>query len=292
MNKQLVLLSIVVLVFSLLFSCNKKITVEEARERIEGLVARGVPESEMSKIRMYLFNMESAKSTGNQGPYRRYRSSLDLALNEFEERMVVLLDESGPIIDSLKEVVEEKKGNLKGLHLEAADSLLAAFDSLVKTNQLLLARTRLEQYNLKMDTLITMQNVADSLRNQFVGAWVMEKESPDRRFNVVERTEIHMRRDGTLYIMESKRGRTSESTREDWEFRSTGTWDLKGDIAYHYIENEKRIRQNFHTLDPQTGRWRKESKPAYDSTFTDGSRDRYAAYSALKEDYRKFPIRN
>lgn len=289
--KKLCSLFAVALVLLLSAGCSSKISVEEAKAKIEELAAKGVPEEDMQDVRMYLYQMETSKKSGNTGTFRNYQDSLHSALGSFETRMTKLLEESGPVIDSLKKVCEEKKTKLTGLHLKEAEPNVAKIDSLLNANQLLMARARLEKFNLDLDTLMMEQKTADSLREHFVGAWVMEKESEDKRYNVVERTEIHMRPDSTLYIMEKKKGKTSDNTIEDWEFRSTGTWDIKGDVAYHYINKEKCVRHHFHSRNPETGKWKKQSKEPYDSTITNGSKDRYAVYADLDKDFKKFPIR-
>jgi hypothetical protein len=135
------------------------------------------------------------------------------------------------------------------------------------------------------------QKLADSLRKEFVGIWVMEQESPDKRYNVVERKEIHMRPDGSLYIMEGKKGKISDDAMEDWLFESRGMWDVMGDVAHHYITREKRVRQIFEGTDPNTGKRRRESQPPYDSAVAKGSKDAFASWDALNKDYKRFPIR-
>ncbi|MFP4164077.1 MAG: hypothetical protein ACLFQB_09605 [Chitinispirillaceae bacterium] len=289
--KKTCFLSVTALVLLLSAGCSSKISIEEAKAKIQKLADKGVPEEEMQDVRMFLHQMESAKKTGNTGTFRTYQDSLDYALANFETKMTKILQESGPIVDSLKKVTEEKMGKLKRLHLESAEPTAQKIDSLIKAKQLLLARDRLEKFDGELDTLVKEQKTADSLWGDFVGCWVLEKESPDKKFNVVERTEIHMRPDSSLFIVEKKKGKTSENTRDDWEFRSTGTWDVKGDVAHHHIEKEKCVRQKFWSRNPETGKWKKQIKPPYDSTVSDGSKDRYAVYEDLKEDFKKFPVR-
>ncbi len=290
MNKvlSLVTLSLVLVLFS---GCGSKVSIEQAKAKIDELAAKGVPESDMADLKLFLYQMETAKKTGSSGIYRLYQDSLTKALGDFEANMTSLLEKAGPAIDSLKKITDEKMAKLKGLHLKNAEPTKGIIDSLIKNTQPLMARARLEKFDLELDTLIMQQNLADSVRKQIVGAWVLEKESPDPQFNVVERTEIVMKPDGSLFIMERKKGKTSESSIEDWEYRSTGTWDLMGDVAVHYITNEKRIRQNFQYVDQKTGKWKKESKPPYDSTYSNHAKDREVAYEELKRDFKKFPIK-
>ncbi|MDR0306656.1 MAG: hypothetical protein LBI42_07440 [Chitinispirillales bacterium] len=283
-------LSLTITAALLSLGCGSKVSIEEGKAKIEELAARGVPDREMSTLKMYIVHMEGAKRIGNSSTFKIYQDSLTTALGEFEGKMNVLLESAGPFIDSVKKVNDEKTATLKGLHLKEAEKGAKIVDSIMNTNQKLMARARIESFSLDLDTLIQQQKTADSLRNQFVGIWVMEQESADRRFKLVERTEIHMRPDGSLYIMEGKKGDTSEDSREDWVFQSTGTWDLMGDVAHHYITNEKRVKQDFSFRDA-SGKWTKKSEKPYDSTITNGSKDRYAAWESLNKDYKRFPIK-
>jgi hypothetical protein len=291
MGKATVLIVVAALAACVLAGCSNKVTIEEGKAKIEELASKGVPEREMSSLRMYLFHMETAKRTGNSSQFRVYQDSLTRALSDFEGKMGAILEESGPFMDSLRGTFDERIALLKGLHLESVEKRVASLDSLKQIgSQKLLARNRLESFSLDLDTLVIMQRLADSLRGQFVGIWVMEMESPDPSQKVVERTEIHMRADGTLFIMEGKRSNTPDF-REDWLFESYGTWDLRGDVAHHYVTREKRVRQIFEAVDPQTGRWRREAQPPFDSTVAKGTKDRYADWAALNKDYQRFPIR-
>jgi len=277
---------------ALAVGCGSKVSLEDGKAKVAELAAKGVPEREMSDIKMYLFQMETAKKTGNGGQFKMYQDSLTRALGSFEEKMGALLENAGPYMDSLMKACDEKIAGLKGLHLEAAQKARAPVDSLRQIeSQKLYARGRVQDFALEVDTLVIQQNLADSLRNEFVGIWIMEQEPADSRFKMVERTEIHMRPDGSLFIMEGKKGQISEDAREDWLFESRGTWDIMGDVAYHYIAKEKRVRQIFEGVDPQTGKRRTQSQPPYDSTLAKGSKDRYVAYDELKKDYKRFPIK-
>lgn len=274
-----------------LAGCGGGVSLEDGRARIAALVERGVPESEMSALRMYLFNMETAQRTGNSSAFRTFQDSLTTALAEFEERMEVLLAESGPFMDSVRRAADDKIAQLRGLHLDAANRGKGRVDSLMQIeSQKLNARYRLEAWSRELDTLVEKQQLADSLRPHFVGLWVTEKESPNPQERIIERTEIRMTADGGLTVRESRRSNTP-IMREDWLFESTGTWDLLGDVAHHYITREKRVRNIFEALDPETGRWRRETHPPYDSVVAPGTKDRFAAWSALNADYKFFPIR-
>ena len=293
MRKTVLLLTAALAVcLSLGLGCSKKVSIEEGKARIKELATHGVPERYMSNLKIYISQMETAKRIGNGNQFRTYQDSLTAALAEFEAKMAELLNESGPYMDSLMKTSDEKIAGLRGLHLEAAQKGRAAVEALMQTeSEKLRARNRLEAFALDVDTLVIQQRVADSLRDRYIGIWIMEREAADPRFKLVERTEIHMRPDGSLFIMEGKRGNISENAKEDWMFESSGTWDLMGDVAHHYITKEKRIRQIFEGIDPATGKWRKETQPPYDSTVAKGTKDRFASWSTLNEDFTRFPVR-
>ena len=277
---------------ALAVGCGSKVSLEDGKAKVAELAAMGVPEREMSDINMYLFQMATAKKTGNSGQFKLYQDSLTRALGDFESKMDAILETAGPLMDSLMRASDEKIAGLKGLHLEAARKSRAPVDSLMKIeSQKLYAKGRAQDFALYVDTLVIQQRLADSLRGQFVGIWVMEREPADSRFKMVERTEIHMRPDGSLYIMEGKKGQIDQDAREDWLFESRGTWDVMGDVAYHYLTREKRVRQIFEGIDPQTGARRKQSQPPYDSTLAKGTKDRYVAWDELNKDYKRFPIK-
>ena len=272
--------------------CGSKVSVEEGKAKIEELASKGVPEREMSDLKMYLYQMETAKTTGNSSQFKTYQDSLTRALADFEGKMTAILEQAGPFMDSLRRACDDKIAPLKGLHLEAAEKGKGPVDSLMQIeSQKMYARNRLVAWSLELDTLAAQQKLADSLRGEFVGKWIMEKASPDPKHKMVERKEIVMRANGTLSIMEGRKGQINDYESEDWLFESSGTWDVMGDVAYHYITKEKRVRQIFEGIDPQTGKRRKESQPPYDSTVAKGSRDNSWSWSELgKEGFHRFPI--
>jgi len=282
-------LAVVALAAAVFVGCAKKVSIEEGKAKVQELASKGVPDREMSDIKMYIFQMETAQKTGNNSLFSTYQDSLTAALAAFETKMADILANAGPFMDSLKQACDGKVAQLKGLHLAAAEKGKKPIDSLMAIeSQKLYARDRLEAWALELDTLVTLQKLADSLRGEFIGIWVMEKESPDKRYPRVERNEIHMKKDGTLFIMEGGKGKLDDFSSDDWLFESYGTWDLLGDVAQHYITREKCVRQIFTGKDPQTGKMRTEKKPTYDSTVVKGKKDRFVAWDELNKEYKRF----
>jgi hypothetical protein len=282
-------LAVVALTVAVSAGCAKKISIEEGKAKIAELASRGVPEREMSDLKMYLFQMETAQKMGNSSQFGIYRDSLATALAAFEAKMANILANAGPFMDSLRTASDAKLAQLKGLHLEEAETGKGPVDSLMAIeSQKLYARDRLIDWTLKLDTLVTLQKLADSLREEFVGIWVNELESPDKRIKRTERKEIHMKKDGTLYIMSGVKGKIDDNSSEDWLFETYGTWDLFGDEAQHNITREKRVRQIYTGMDPQTGKLLTEKKPPYDSTIAKGKRTEFVKWNDLNKEYKRF----
>ncbi|MDR3011590.1 MAG: hypothetical protein LBU70_00030 [Chitinispirillales bacterium] len=264
--------------------CSDRVSVESGQARIDKLAAMGVPDSELRELRIHLARMKGGGAT-----FKTTQASLTAALKELEERVAKLLEESGPFMDSLRKACNGKLTLLSGIHLDTAKAGQWSVDSLMQLeDQQLRARYRLETWSAWLDTLVVKQQVADSLRSRFIGIWIKELESPDPQEMIVERTEIHMRPDSTLFIMESKRANTPYM-REDWRFETMGTWDLLGDVALHYVTRERRVRQTFAAIDESTGRWRTETQDPFDSTVAKGTKDRFATWAALNAQYKHFP---
>jgi len=269
--------------------CAKKVSLEEGKAKVQELASKGVPEREMSDIKMYLFQMETAQKTGQNYQFRTYQDSLTAALGAFEARMSDILANAGPYMDSVRSACDGKVALLKGLHLAAAEKGKKSIDSLMGIeSQKLYARSRLEDWAVELDTLVLQQKLADSLRGEFVGIWVMEKESPDKSLKRVERTEIHMDKDGKLKLVEGGKGKLDAVSSDDWLIESYGTWDVMGDVVQQYITREKLIRQIFTGIDPQTGKQRTESKAPYDSVIAKGKKSNYISWEDLNKDFKRF----
>jgi hypothetical protein len=282
-------LAVVALTAAVSAGCAKKVSIEEGKAKVAELASKGVPEREMSDIKMYIFQMETAQRMGNSSQFGTYQDSLAAALAVFETRMADILAKAGPFMDSLRQACEGKVKQLNGLHLAEAEKGKRPIDSLMAIeSQRLYARDRLEAWALELDTLITLQKLADSLRNEFVGTWVMEKESPDKRLKRLERKEIHMKKDGTLFIMHGEKGKIDDVSSDDWLFETYGTWDVMGDVAQHYITREKRVRQIFTGIDPQTNKLRTDKQPPYDSTIAKGKRTEFVVWDELNKEYKRF----
>jgi hypothetical protein len=290
--KKFIVLAIAALIVCVSVGCAKKMSIEEGKAKIAELIAKGVPEREMTTLRMYLFQMETAQKIGNSSQFKIYQDSLTTALTAFEEEMNALLERAGPFMDSLRRACDDKIAQLKGMHLEEAEKGKGSIDSIMQIESKKLdARFQLESYSFQLDTLIMMQNAADSLRDQFAGTWGTEQEHKGDGNDVFEWTYITMNPNGTFLIEDGKKSRLNDGTRENWAFNKSGTWDLKGDVVYHFVTREKCLYNEYTGFDPQLGKQRTVKHPTYDSTFAKGKKFEYISWDALNKEYTRAPKR-
>ncbi len=263
-----------------------RMSLEEAQAKIDELSDAGMPDSALSSAKVHLYQAKSAKTTGNSGIARRSTDSLIIALDRAEQQYAEWMESFAPVVDSLTAVLGEKKVNLTGLQLKAADSAVAVIDSFVGRNWMIQARAQA----LKADTLLTQlvqdEEKAQEIRKKLPGKWVGIRDAKtEGGKKAVEKRIVVFGGDGSLHLTESMKGFTSDNFKEDWEFISSGTWDVKGDTAVLKISEEKCTRQNFWTL--KDGAWKKDAKPTYDTTITDGSKDKTMTFEYIKEYFKK-----
>jgi len=261
-------------------------SLDEAEARIDELSAAGMPDSALSSAKVFLYQAKSAKTTGNSGIARRHTDSLIIALDGAQQQYAAWMESFSPQVDSLAAVLNEKKTDLTGMQLRAADSAVSVIDSLVAKNWMIQAKAQA----LKADNLLTQlvldEEKARVTRKKLPGKWVgIRDATTESGKKAVEKRIVVFGPDGSLQLTESMKGFTSDNFKEDWEFISSGTWDLKGDTAILRISKEKCTRQNFWTLND--GRWKKDTKPTYDTTITDGSKDKTMTFEYINEYFKK-----
>jgi len=257
--------------------------IDEAKSRIEALKAKGVPDSLLSSPRVFLSQVQSAKKGGNSGILRQYGDSLMNSIERAETWYEASIKEAKPFVDSLRQSLSSRKEGLSGLHLAYADSILNAADSLVKNNLVFTAKDKCLHLDTMLPKLHEEQVVAQKIQPRLLGKWnstrVVEK------LGGVEKRTLQFGKDGSLKVTESMKGQTQPALKEDWEFISWGTYALRGDTVYFNIEREKCPRQIF--WNRQDNKWVKSEKPVYDSTITDGRKDRFMTYDYIKEQFKK-----
>ncbi|MCX7727706.1 MAG: hypothetical protein N2053_12770, partial [Chitinispirillaceae bacterium] len=86
-------------------------------ERIKALEEKGVPDSMLASVKVYLYNTKSLAKTGQAGKARQYKDSLKTGLALVEGWYEETMKKNKPIVDSLRKSFVERKASLSGLPL-------------------------------------------------------------------------------------------------------------------------------------------------------------------------------
>jgi hypothetical protein len=195
-----------------------------------------------------------------------------------------------PYIASMRAKFQKTGEKLSGLHKARLDSLTSIVDSLTAQNWLIGAEAEANKLDTLLPRLLFDQKRADELRRRVTGSWVCTNKithEVDKTVNAVEKKIFTFNTDGSGNLVENKQGKSSPFLKEDWEFRSWGTWDLFGDTVYIFVNRFASVRQNFEEFHQNDGKivWEKKAHPVYDSTITDHSQDRWISFADLKSDF-------
>lgn len=278
-------------VLSLNLQCgglNKKKT-QDVENRIKVLESKGVPDSLTAGIKVFLYNYTTAKKLGNSTEASKMTDSVFNTLKSAEKWYQDFLAQNKSELLSSISTLQGQKKDLSGLQLKMADSILTIIDSLVKSDLLIKAKEQISYTKTLMPTLIKDQETATKLKPALVGSWkdahVVKAE--EGNFKYVETTLYSFKANGTFEGSEDRKGQSSPYFKEDWQFISWGTYDLKGDTVYLFVNREKCPRQIYTQLNIKDNKWKVDKKPTYDSTITDHGKDRSIPFTYLKQNYKK-----
>lgn len=274
----------------LIMNCGKKGPSFE--ERIQTLTDKGTPDSILADVKVNLYQYTSAKKASQAGAARTAKIALKEGLAKAEAWFEEQMQQSGPIVTAQKNELEDMKAQLSGMPLKDADSMMVVADSLVKMNWLLAARAKYDQIKETMQILLKNEATAKELRPKLIGTWKdVHTLSPPResglRFKAVDKRTFKFSEDGSFWSSEERKGQTTEFLKEDWKFISWGRFDLMGDTIYQFIEREKCTKQVYTQKNVKLNKWESKANPTYDSTITDGKKDRFIVYSDLKLEFKK-----
>lgn len=285
------LYSCIIVFFALLFAgCGKKGPGAEAR--IKALEEQGVPDSVLSSVKVYLYNVTTLGKTGQMGKVRKYKDSLKAGIAAAEAWYEKAMQENKIFIDSLRPTLDKRKTELTGLPLKDYDSMLAVADSFVALNWLVQARTEFEKCDEAMGVFLKNQERAEQIRPKLYGTWtdvhVVRPASEDGgNYKATEKKVFTFKKDGSFKAIESMNGQTTPYMKENWEFQSWGTYDLMGDSIYLFVTREKCAKQIFTQLNVKTNKWKRNVKPTYDSTITNNAKDKFITYDDLKLAFKR-----
>ncbi len=271
-------------------NCGRKGPTYE--ERIKALEEKGVPDSVLANVKVYLYQVNAARKSAQAGKARTYSDSLKKGMVAAEAWYEQAMQTNRPIVEKLRNSFVERKASLSGIRLTDADSLLKIADSLIAKNWLVQARTKLESFDTIMGILVKNEQKAKEIRKLLIGTWkdvhvVRPNEDEGYKWKAVETRIYKFGADGSFEGHEELHGQTAPIRKEDWKFLSWGKYDLMGDTIYQFITREKCVEQVYHFLDPKTNKWRREEQKTYDSTITNGSKDRFIVFSDLKLEFKK-----
>ena len=299
MKQRLAILASAVFIVSLIASCGvSDKMLDDADKRLKMLKAKGLPDSVLSQPQVHLYQARDAKKRSQYSDSKRearmaaklLKKELVRAEAYYREKVSKLR----PKVDSLTAIIKKNREQLSGLTLKRYDSLGAAIDSFSKIDWLMQAYARAQELVAATPQFNADVARAKELRAVLPGEWVctqQDKSTENKDINAVTKKIFTFGKDGKAKFVESKKGQSGLYLKEDWEFVSTGTWDVAGDTVHLFTSRFAAVRQMFERMYLSDGgkkkEWRKEPKPTYDSAITDGSQDRFVAYADLKEDFEQ-----
>lgn len=274
---------------------NKK-TIETAQKRIETLKTQGVPDSLLSMAKVYLSQVEIFVDKGKTPEAKKSAEELEKQLTDAESYYKNQISNLLPSIESLKSQIKASRDEFSALQGKKIDSMLTIVDSFVGIKWYLQAHTTAQEISNRIPQFREDQKKANDIIKKIPGEWVCTnhiKGTENKEINAIEKKIFTFNKNGSVKLIENKKGRSGPFLKEDYEYKSLGTWDVLGDTVYLFVNQFAAVRQNFERMHKEGKKliWKKETHAPYDSTITDGSQDRNIVYSDLTGDFvqtRKF----
>lgn len=269
--------------------CVSQKTIDTYEARLKVLEEKGLPDSVLSTIRVYLTQAKEGKRRSNGMIAKAGIDSVKSYILKAEKWSDGLIQTTKPYVDSLLQYFNEKKKTLTGLQLKQADSLLAIIDSHVRKNWYMQARTFVDYLDTLLPVLLADEANAAKVAANIAGKWTLNKKHTEDGANALEKTLVTFGKDGTFQMNEEMKGLTKPMLKEDWQFESAGTYAIKGDTILLTVKKEKCLRETYWNLVDKGGKqeWVKSEKKPYEKEITDGSKDRFFTYEYLKESFKK-----
>jgi hypothetical protein len=290
--KRFVAVALCLSALMILASCSvSERSLKNAEKRINTLLQRGVPDSSLSRAKVFLYQARDAVQRENHGLARSSADSMRVLIAQAEEKYARDMERLKPYLANLRAKAQQTRNEISGLHAKRLDSLLRRVDSLTQINWLIAAEAEANKVDSLLPRFKFEQQRADELRTRVTGSWVCSNKithDVDKTVNAVEKKIFTFNPDGKATLVENKQGKSSPFLKEDWEFRSWGTWDLYGDTVCMFVNRFACTRQNFEEYHNNNGKitWDKKVDPTYDSTITDHSQDRWISYTDLTTDFK------
>jgi hypothetical protein len=265
--------------------CISQKTIDSYGDRLKSLEEKGVPDSLLSSIRVYISQANEGKRSGNGTVTKASVDSLKTSVAAAEKWSDDLVATAKPHVDSLQKLFTGQKAGLTGMQLKEADSLLAVLDSYVKKSWYQQAQTTADYINSVMPVLLKDEAAALTVAKELPGTWIKMKKHTENGANAVEKRTVTFDKNGTFTMDEQMKGQTSQQLKEDWQFMSQGTYSIKGDTLLLNVQKEQCPREIYENL--VKGKWVKNAKKPHDTTITNGSKDQFFTFDYLKDLYAK-----
>ncbi|NLD93473.1 MAG: hypothetical protein GX639_12485 [Fibrobacter sp.] len=261
----------------------------DVENRIKTLTAKGVPDSVIVDTKLYIVNYTTAKKLYKSNDAAKYADSIMIGI-ELAEKWYsdFIAANKANILNSITSFNAEKT-KLTGMQLRAADSIGTIIDSLVKRDLIVDAQDKVKEALAILPSILKDQQKASKIKPLLTGTWkdVHKVADPETSQNYTETSVYTFKGDGSFEGSESRKGQSTPFMKEDWEFLSTGTFDLKGDTICLFVTREKCTRQKFTHLDSKTNKWIEKTGALYDSTITNHGKDKYIPYEYFKANFKK-----
>ena len=190
-NSVLVVCACLTALTAFLTSCGPSDRMlEEARGRIDALKSKGVPDSALSRARVFLYQAEDAKKRGNTGVARRAADSMQILLARAEDLYNEHIATLRPVVDSLEQVLIKERKDFSGMQAKKIDSMLAIVDSFSNMEWLLQAQNKARETIAMLPDLEFDEERAQELRPRIPGTWVCTNRITSdvhRQVNAVEK---------------------------------------------------------------------------------------------------------
>lgn len=271
-------------------------TLDQAQKRIDNLKTQGIPDSMLSMAKVYLAQAIISKDKGKTPDAKKAAVELEKQLSDVEKYYKNHVSNLLPSIESLKSQIKSAREEFSALQAKRIDSMLIVVDSFVNVKYYLQANNTAKEIMNSIPQFREDQKKANEIIKKIPGEWVCTnhiKGTENKAINAIEKKIFSFDKKGGVKLIENKKGQSGPFLKEDYEYRSVGTWDVLGDTIYLFVNRFTAVRQNFERMHKEGKKliWKKENHAPYDSTITDGSQDRNIIYADLLSDFvqtRKF----
>jgi hypothetical protein len=266
--------------------------LRNAEKRIETLKSKGVPDSALSRAKVFLYQTREAKKRGDIQTARLSADSMQVLIARAEDLYTQHISKLRPVVDSLLGVINTVRKDMSGLQARKIDSSKAIIDSFIQIDWLLQAEQQAQELIGYIPKLEFQEERAQELKDRVPGTWVctdVKKSEANPAIHFVEKKVFNFGGDKDVKLVETGKGRKALNLKLDYEFVSYGTYGLAGDTIFLFIDRFVANRQNVQEYLEEDGKrkWKATKHPTYDSTITDRSQDRFITFSDLKMDFNK-----